>query len=125
MKMKKSWKSMLSIVGLLLVMMTAVSVSAEDPIVRENQAPDDLGTSDIINNTEDVPMLIATGDQIVEENDTNQLPDYQNYTGDMLISPNPKANSEAASSTDLPIIGIIGAVVIIALGLIVLLVRRK
>ena len=49
------------------------------------------------------PMLIATGE--TEENATNDLPDYENYTGDMLISPGPEANSDAMTPLHLPISG--------------------
>lgn len=109
-------------------MMTAASVSAEDPIVRETQAPEDMEMTDTIDETEGnaEPLLIATGDDIVEEGETNELPDYQNYTGDMLISPNPTANSEATSSLSAPVLGVIGVVVLIGLaGSGILLKRRQ
>jgi len=127
MKIKKSWKPMISIVGILLVLMTAASVSAEDPIVRESQAPDDTGMIDTIDDTEGIAehLLIATGDLIVEESETSELPDYENYTGDMLISPNPTANSEETSSLSLPVLGIIGVVVLIGLAGSGILIKRK
>jgi hypothetical protein len=116
---------MISIVGILIVMMTAASVSAEDPIVRESQAPVDTGMIDTIDDTEGTaePLLIATGD--LEESETGDLPDYENYTGDMLISPNPTADSKATSSLNLPVLGIIGVVVLIGLAGSGLLIRRK
>jgi len=118
---------MISIVGILLVLMTAASVSAEDPIVRESQAPDDTGMIDTIDDTEGIaePLLIAKGDLIVEESETSELPDYENYTGDMLISPNPTANSEETSSLSLPVLGIIGIVVLIGLAGSGILIKRK
>jgi hypothetical protein len=127
MKIKKSWKPMISIVGILVIMMTAASVAAEDPIIRETQAPEDMGMIDTIDETEGnaEPLLIATGDDIAEEGETNELPDYQNYTGDMLISPNPTTTSEATLPLSLPVLGIIGVVVIIGLAGSGILIRRK
>jgi len=108
-------------------MMTAASVAAEDPIIRETQAPEDMGMIDTIDETEGnaEPLLIATGDDIAEEGETNELPDYQNYTGDMLISPNPTTTSEATLPLSLPVLGIIGVVVIIGLAGSGILIRRK
>ncbi len=105
--------------------MAAASVSAEDPIVRETQAPDDTVMTDTFDETEGnaEPLLIATGD--LEESQNSEIPDYENYTGDMLISPNPTANSEATSSLSLPLLGIIGVVVIIGLAGSGILIRRK
>src|SRR5512139_1495781 len=96
MKTKKNLKPLISIVGLVIItMMTAASVCAEEPIERDNQLPDQgAATGNTNDNQGDVgPMLIATGD--TEENVTNDIPDYENYTGDMLISPGPEANSDA------------------------------
>jgi hypothetical protein len=127
MNTKKSWKPMISLLGLILMMMTAASVSAEDPIIRETQAPDDTVMIDTIDDTEGSaePLLIATGDQIVEESETNQLPDYENYTGDMLISPGPGANSAAKTPFSLPIVGVIGAVIAILVVMIGIVIKRK
>jgi hypothetical protein len=107
------------------MMMTAASVSAEDPIARDNQLPDEgAATSNTNDNQDDVgPMLIATGE--TEENATNDLPDYENYTGDMLISPGPKANSDAMTLFNLPILGIIGAVIVIVIVMIGIIIKRK
>lgn len=106
-------------------MMTAASVSAEDPIVRESQAPDDTGMIDTIDDTEGIaePLLIATGD--LEESETNELPDYENYTGDMLISPGPAAQSEANTPMSLPLLGVIGAVLGIMIVMIGIIMKRK
>jgi hypothetical protein len=126
MKTQKNWKSMISIVGLMLIMMmTAASVSAEDPLVRDNQSTDEGATTDDANTTEggEEPMLIAPGE--TEENATNDLPDYENYTGDMLISPGPKANSDATTLLNLPILGIIGAVIVIVVVMIGIIIKRK
>ena len=126
MKTKKNWKPMISIVGLILIMMmTAASVSAEDPIARDNQLPDEgAATSNTDDNQDDVgPMLIATGE--TEENATNDLPDYENYTGDMLISPGPEANSDAMTPLHLPILGIIGAVIVIVVVMIGIIIKQK
>jgi hypothetical protein len=126
MKTKKNWKPMISIVGLILIMMmTAASVSAEDPIARDNQPPDEAATTDYTDdNQSDVePILIAPGE--TEENATNDLPDYENYTGDMLISPGPKANSDAMTLFNLPILGIIGAVIVIVVVMIGIIIKRK
>ena len=110
MKITKSWKSILSTVSLLLIMMTAVSVSADEPLERENQLPDDRTISDDISVTDDSdePMLISPA-----SNETS------------LISPAPQGGSEAAGSLDISIIGIIGAIVIIAVGLIIIVNKRK
>ena len=125
--MKKSWKPLINIVGLvLIVMMTAASVSAEDPLARDNQLPDDgavvTGYADD-NEGGDEPMLIAPGE--TEETSTSDIPDYQNYTGDMLISPSPEANSEAKTSLYFPIAGVIGVVLAIALVIIGITLKRK
>lgn len=117
---------MISIVGLILIMMmTAASVSAEDPIARDNQLPDEgttMGNTD--NNQGSIePMLIIPVD--IEENDTNDIPDYENYTGDMLISPSPEANSNAMTPFNLQILGIIGAVIIIVVVMIGIIIKRK
>ena len=122
MKTKTSWKPLIGIVGLILLMMvTAASVSAEDPLARDNQLPDEAATTDTEGDEE--PMLIATLE--TEENVTGDLPDYQNYTGDMLISPGPEANTEANTSLYLPILGIIGAVIVIVLVIIGIILKRK
>jgi hypothetical protein len=126
MNIKKNWKPMISIVGLVLIMITtAASVCAEDPVTRHNQLPDEGATTGYIdNNQSDVgPMLIAT--RGTEENATNDLPDYENYTGDMLISPNPEANSDAITSFTLPILGIVGTVTVIAAVMIGIIITRK
>ncbi len=106
-------------------MMTAASVNAEDPIARNNQPPDEAATTDYADdNQSDVePILIAPGE--TEENATNDLPDYENYTGDMLISPGPKANSDAITPLNLPILGIIGAVIVIVVVMIGIIFKRK
>jgi len=116
---------MISALGLMLIMMTAASVSAEDPIVRESQAPDDTGVIDTIDDTEGTvePLLIATGE--TEENITSELPDYENYTGDMLISPGPEATSAASTPVPLPILGVIGAVIAILVVMIGIIIKRK
>jgi len=126
MKIKKGWKLMISIVGLILIMMmTAASVCAEDPIARDNQPPDEGLTTDYTDDNQgDVePILIAPGE--TEENATNDLPDYENYTGDMLISPSPEANSDAMPLFNLPILGIIGAVITIVVVMIGIIIKRK
>jgi hypothetical protein len=126
MKIKKSWKPLINIVGLILiVMMTAASVSAEDPITRDNPLPDEAATTDSADDTEsgDEPILIAPSG--TEENATNNLPDYQNYTGDMLISPGPEVNAEEKTSLYFSILGVIGAVVVIALVIIGITLKRK
>jgi hypothetical protein len=122
MKTKTSWKPLIGIVGFILLMMvTAASVSAEDPLARDNQLPDETATTDTEGDEE--PMLIATLE--TEENVTGDLPDYQNYTGDMLISPGPEANTEAKTSLYVPILGIIGAVIVIVLVIIGIILKRK
>ena len=126
MKTKKNWKPVISSIGLILIMMmTAASVSAEDPIARDNQIPDEeAATSNTDDNQDDIgPMLIATGE--IEENTTNDLPDYENYTGDMLISPGPEANSDAMTPLNLPILGIIGAVIVIVVVMIGIIIKQK
>jgi hypothetical protein len=126
MKIKKNWKPMISIVGLVLIMMmTAASVRAEDPIARDNPLPDEGATMDYTNDNQGnvEPMLIATEE--TEENATNDLPDYENYTGDMLISPGPEADSDAMTPLNLPILGIIGAVIVIVVVMIGLIIKRK
>jgi len=126
MKIKKSWKPLINIVGLILiVMMTAASVSAEDPITRDNPLPDEAATTDSADDTEsgDEPILIAPSG--TEENATNNLPDYQNYTGDMLISPGPETNSDAMTPFNLPILGIIGTVIVIVIVMIALIIKQK
>jgi hypothetical protein len=106
-------------------MMTAASVSAEDPITRDNQPPDEAATTNYTDdNQSDVePILIAPGE--TEENATNDLPDYENYTGDMLISPGPETNSDIMTPFNLPILGIIGAVIIIVVVMIGIIIKRK
>jgi len=117
---------MIGIVGLILIMMmTAASVSAEDPITRDNQPP---AEGVILDYTDDnqggvEPMLIATGE--TEENATNDLPDYENYTGDMLISPGPESNSDAMVLFNLPILSIIGTVIIIVVVMIGIIIKQK
>jgi hypothetical protein len=126
MNIKKIWNPLLSIVGLVLIMMmAAASVSAEDPIARDNQLPDEGATTDNTDdNQNDVePMLIATGG--TEDNATGDLPDYENYTGDMLISPSPEANSDIMTLFNLPILGIIGAAVVIVVVMVGIIIRRK
>ena len=126
MKIKNNWKPMISIIGLVLIMMmTAASVCAEDPIARDNQPPGEETTTGYTDdNQDDVgPMLIATGEN--EENATNDLPDYENYTGDMLISPGPEANSDAMTPFNLPIMGIIGAIIAIVVVMIGIIIKRK
>lgn len=125
MKTKKNWKPMISIVGLMLIMMmTAVSVCAEDPITRDNQPPDDVMITEYTdeNESNNEPNLISPGDN---EETTSDLPDYQNYTGDMLISPGPEANSDANILSNLPVLGIIGAVIIIVVVMIGIIIKRK
>ena len=116
---------MISILGLVLIMMTAASVSAEDRIIRETQAPDGTGMIDTIDDTEGTaePLLIATGE--TEENITRDLPDYENYTGDMLISPGPEANSAAQAPFNLPLVGLIGAVIAVLVVLSGIVIKRK
>ena len=125
MNTKKSWKPLISILGLILIMMTAASVSAEDPLIRESQAPDDTGMIDTIDDTEGTvePLLIATGE--AEENITSDLPDYENYTGDMLISPGPEANSAAQAPFNLPLVGLIGAVIVVLVVMSGIIIKRK
>jgi len=125
MKIKKDWKPMISIVGLILIMMTAASVCAEDPIARDNRPLDEGATTDYTDDNQgDVePMLIAPGE--TEENTTNDLPDYENYTGDMLISPGPEAKSDTMTLFNLPILGIIGAVIAIVVVMTALIIKRK
>jgi tetrahydromethanopterin S-methyltransferase subunit B len=57
-------------------------------------------------------MLIAT----LENETTNET---------LVISPGPEGTSKTASTLDLPLFGIIGAVVIIALALVAIAIRRK
>ena len=125
MKININKKPIISIVGIILLMMTAASVCAEDPIARGNSLPDEAATTDYTSDNQDdvEPMLIATGE--TEENATNDLPDYENYTGDMLISPSPKADSDAITPFNLPILGIIGTVIIIVVVMIGLIIKSK
>ena len=126
MKTKKNLKPLISSIGLIVIMMmTAASVCAEEPIGRDNQLPDQQATTC---NTDDdqsgvEPMLIAPGE--TAENITGELPDYENYTGDMLISPGPKANSDTMTLFNLPILGIIGAVIVIMLVIVGIIMKRK
>jgi hypothetical protein len=112
--MEKRWKSLMTLGGLLLVlMMTAASVSAEDPIARDGSAPDEVTPIDDTAATGDAePMLIAP---------------LENQTGNdtILISPGPEGTSKAASTLDLPLFGLIGAVVVIALAIVAIAIRRK
>lgn len=110
MKINKSWKTIISTASLLLIMMTAVSVSAEEPLERENQLTDERTISDNVSIADESgePMLISPA--------TNET---------SLISPAPQGSSEAAGSLDVPLLGIIGAIIIIAVGLVILIVRRK
>ncbi|KYK23987.1 hypothetical protein AYK25_01095 [Thermoplasmatales archaeon SM1-50] len=107
------------------MMMTAASVCAEDPIARGNPLLDEGATMDYSDHNQgDVePMLIATGEN--EEKATNDLPDYENYTGDMLISPGSEADSDAMIPFNLPILGISGAVIVIVIVMIGLIVKGK
>ena len=116
---------MISALGLILIMMTAASVCAEDTIAREKSLPDEGASTDYTDDTEGTvePLLIATGE--TEENATNGLPDYENYTGDMLISPGPEANSAANTPFTLPILGVIGAVIAILVVMIGIIIKRK
>ena len=126
MKTKKNWKPMISIVGLILIMMmTAASVCAEDPITRENQPPAEEATTDYTddNESDTEPILIAPGEN--EETTTSDIPDYQNYTGDMLISPGPEESSDARHRSTYSILGIIGAVIIIVVLMIGIIIKRK
>lgn len=112
MEMKKRWKPMLSIGGLLIVlMMTAASVCAEDPLARDNPVSD-VTASDVDETSGDEPMLIAP-----LENETS--------SGDMVISPSPEGSPEATTSLDLPLVGVIAAGVIIALAMIAIVIRRR
>ncbi len=125
MEIKKSLKPMISIAGIILLMMTAASVSAEDTIGRDTQPTADSGmvyaSDDNGANTE--PMLIAPLDSA--DNATSGIPDYENYTGDMLISPGPTANSETTTPFTLPILGCIAAVILIGLVCIGIFIKRK
>jgi hypothetical protein len=126
MKTKKSWKPMISIIGLILIMMmTAASVCAEDPIARENQLSDEGATTAYTadNESDAEPNLIAPGEN--EETATSDIPDYQNYTGDMLISPSPEGSSQTQISLDFSILGIIGAVIVIVVVIIGVVLKRK
>ena len=116
---------MINIVGLILIMMTAASVCAEDPIARENQLPDEgANTSDIGENEGDIePTLIAPGEN--ETIDNSDPANDQNFTDDMVISPGPKGSSKGTTPLDLPLLGIIGAVIVIALVIIGIAIRRK
>ncbi len=86
---------------------------------------DEAVATDYVDDNEgsEEPMLIAPGE--FEETSTSDIPDYQNYTGDMLISPNPEANSEAKTSIYFTISGIIGVVLAIALVIIGITLKRK
>jgi hypothetical protein len=126
MKTKKNLNSLISIVGLLLIlMMTAASVCAEEPLERDDRPLDQGATTDSTddNQSDDVPMLIATGE--TEENVTSDLPDYGNYTGDMLISPGPEAKSDTMMPSNLPIFGIIGAVIFIVVVMVGIVIKQK
>jgi hypothetical protein len=113
MEMKKRWKPMLSIGGLLIVlMMTAASVCAEDPLARDNPVPD-VPASDVDETSGDEPMLIAP-----LENETSS-------SGDSVISPGPEGSSQATASLDIPLVGIIVAGVVIAVALVAIAVRRR
>jgi hypothetical protein len=114
MNMEKRWKSIMTLGGLLLVlMMTAATVSAEDPIARDGSVPDEATPiEDTTTDGDAEPMLIAP-----LENETTE--------DTILISPGPEGTSKAASTLDLPLLGIIGAVVIIALALVAIAIRRK
>jgi hypothetical protein len=124
MKMTKSWKPCVGLLGIIFLMMTAVSVSAAEPIERGAVPQGDTGavaTMDTEGNGE--PILIATGD--FANNETTGLPDYGNYTGDQLISPAPQTNTEKAAPFSLPILGVLGAVAALALaGIAVVVIRR-
>jgi len=117
---------MINSVGLILIlMMTAASVCAEDPIARDNLLPDDAATTGYTDDNQGnvEPMLIATLE--TENTTTSDLPDYQNYTGDMLISPAPETNLETQTPLNLPVLGIIGAVIVLVVVIIGIIIKRK
>ncbi len=112
MKMEKRWKTFMTFGGLLLIlMMTAASVSAEDPLARDGSVPDVTPINDTTVDGDTEPMLIAP-----LENESAQ---------DMVISPGPQGGTTATSSLDLSLLGVIGAVVIIVLALVAIAIRRK
>ena len=111
---------MIPIGGLLIIlMMTAASVCAEDPLARDNPLPDEAAAGDIDENDGGADqMLIAP-----LENETTSSGE-ENSTGDMVISPGPEGSSKATISLDLPLV-IIAACVIVALAMIAIAIRRR
>lgn len=127
MKIEKNWKPLIGSVGLIVLMMTAATVSADDVLDRDGtQLLDDSALSDspVDNEGDAEPMLIAV---LSEENETTSppLPDYQNYTGDMLLSPGPAGDAAVSTQPVLPILGIIGAVVVSAVLIFAFVIKRK
>jgi len=125
MNRKNSWKSILPLVGLVVIMMTAASVCAEEPLAREDQLADDTMVTENLGETEGdtEPLLIAP----LEEDDpySTDPADDGNFTDTMVISPGPKESVQASIPLDWPVLGIVGAVVVIALALIGIAIRRK
>ncbi len=116
-------KPLIGIVGIILVMMTAASVSAADPVQRVPLPVEDTGTAASSDGTAE-PVLIATADNA--SNGTLDIPDYGNYSGDMLISPGPEAKAETSAVFGVPLLGILGAAAAIALvGVGIVIVRRR
>ncbi len=114
-------KPLIGIVGIILVMVTAASVSAADQ--RVPLAQEDTGTAASSEGSAE-PLLIATADNA--SNGTLDIPDYGNYTGDMLISPGPQAKAETSAIFGVPLLGILGAAAAIALvGVGIVIVRRR
>jgi len=106
-------------------MMTAASVCAEEPLAREDQLADDTMITENLGETEGdtEPLLIAP----FEEDDpySTDPADDGNFTDTMVISPGPKESVQASIPLDWPVLGIVGAVVVIALALIGIAIRRK
>lgn len=122
MRTEKTCKTMFSILGLFMVMMTAASVTAE-VIPRENQNTDEIYTTDVsdVDETLVEPNLISPEPYDTEEyrvdgneNETTDKND-DSYTEDWVISPNPAATTDADKNIDLPVIGILGIGVLASL----------
>ena len=128
MRTEKIGKTMFSILGLFMVMMTAVSVTAE-VIPRENQNPDEIYTTDVDEALVE-PNLISPEPYDTEEyrvdgseNETTDQND-DSFTEDWVISPNPAATADADKNIDIPTIGILGVGVLASLILALVVVKR-
>jgi hypothetical protein len=117
-------KPLIGIVGIIFLMMTAASVSAADSVQRGTLPQGDSGTVTPVDSEGNaLPVLIATEDSA--NNSTLDIPDYGNYSGDMLISPGPLANADASTPFSVPILGVIAVAVIGLIGVGLLVARRQ